>query len=141
MRAIGRLIVVVLSFVISVAISGAVLLSLGLERLTQATHGRDLGDLKALEILVELVSAGAYLVSGATLVPALAVVVIGEIGQLRGWLYYVAGGGLAAGAIPLAASHAAGTAASLPQAGVWQVFATAGFVGGFIYWMLAGRNS
>jgi hypothetical protein len=25
--------------------------------------------------------------------------------------------------------------------GVWQVLATAGFAGGFIYWLLAGRNA
>jgi hypothetical protein len=24
---------------------------------------------------------------------------------------------------------------------VWQVFATAGFVGGWVYWLLAGRNA
>jgi hypothetical protein len=29
----------------------------------------------------------------------------------------------------------------LPAAAVWQVFATAGFIGGLVYWLLAGRRA
>jgi hypothetical protein len=29
----------------------------------------------------------------------------------------------------------------LPDPIVWQVFATAGFAGGFVYWLIAGRNA
>ena len=34
-----------------------------------------------------------------------------------------------------------GGAIASPEALVWQVFATAGFAGGFVYWLLAGRNA
>jgi hypothetical protein len=29
----------------------------------------------------------------------------------------------------------------IPETTVWQVFATAGFAGGFVYWLIAGRNA
>jgi hypothetical protein len=32
-------------------------------------------------------------------------------------------------------------ALALPPAAVWQVLATAGFAGGFVYWLIAGRNA
>jgi hypothetical protein len=51
----------------------------------------------------------------------------------------MAGGGAASAAIPLLARlDVAGT---LPQATVWQLFATAGFAAGLVYWLLAGRNA
>ena len=32
-------------------------------------------------------------------------------------------------------------APTLSEATVWQVFATAGFAGGLVYWIIAGRNA
>ena len=29
----------------------------------------------------------------------------------------------------------------MPEHAAWQVFATAGFAGGFVYWLIAGRNA
>jgi hypothetical protein len=58
-------------------------------------------------------------------------------------LYYVAAGGLSLAAMPLLAHFGPGGAGigGAPDQVVWQVFATAGFAGGFVYWLVAGRNA
>jgi hypothetical protein len=43
--------------------------------------------------------------------------------------------------VPFLARIGQGSAVTLPAASVWQVFATAGFAGGFVYWLIAGRNA
>ena len=56
------------------------------------------------------------------------------------WTDYVLAGGAALAAIPLLAGRAADTA-SLPASEYMTIFATAGFAGGLIYWVLAGRGA
>ena len=68
-------------------------------------------------------------------------VIVGEIARIRSLVYYVAGGGVALAAIPLLARSASGAPSPRPSTLVWQVFATAGFAGGFVYWLIAGRNA
>ena len=64
------------------------------------------------------------------------------VARIRSLIYYVVGGGLALAAVPLLARYGqGGTAMPDPDQLVWQVFATAGFAGGFVYWLLAGRNA
>jgi hypothetical protein len=75
-----------------------------------------------------------------TALPALIAVVVGEALKLRTWMYYVLAGGAACGAIPLLAVPA-GEAPMLPSGHYMAIFAAAGFVGGFVYWLLAGRNA
>lgn len=139
-RTLGRLILIPVAALIAGLVGMLVLVTLGLERITQATQGRwEEGD--PLNKIIDLVLQGHLLVSGLTLIPALAVVIIGEVARIRTMLYYVLGGGLALVAVPLLARYGeTGGIAALPSA-VWQVFATAGFAGGFIYWLLAGRNA
>jgi hypothetical protein len=69
-------------------------------------------------------------------------VIVGEVARLKSALYYVVGGGVAIAIIPLIAglSTPAALAGGLSPV-VWQVLATAGFAGGFIYWLLAGRTA
>ena len=72
---------------------------------------------------------------------------IGEALRIRSWMYYV----LAGGAALLAVSLLAGTPGelaigadllvALPAHQYMTIFAAAGFVGGFVYWLLAGRNA
>jgi hypothetical protein len=69
------------------------------------------------------------------------VVFVGEIARIRSALYYVAGGGAALAAIPLLARIGQSGSFALADQIVWQVFATAGFAGGFVYWLIAGRNA
>lgn len=139
-RTLGRLLLIPIAILIAGAIGGLVLVTLGLERITQATQGR-WQDGDTIGGLYELVVQGHLLVSGLTLIPALAIVIIGEVARIRSMLYYVLGGGLALVAVPLLARYGdAGAISSMPIV-VWQVFATAGFAGGWIYWLIAGRNA
>lgn len=139
-RALGRLIVVPLSFLVAAAASAFVLVTLGLERITQAASRGSGGDLGNVEVLLELVWQGGVLLSGLTILPALTVAIVGEVARIRSSVYYIAGGGFALAAIPLIARAGVGSD-GLPPAVVWQVFATAGFVGGLVYWLLAGRRA
>jgi hypothetical protein len=55
-------------------------------------------------------------------------------------MYYVLGGGLAMAAVPMLTRL--GQSSPLEtSAVVYQVFAVAGFAGGFVYWLLAGRGA
>jgi hypothetical protein len=139
-RTIGRLIIVPLGFLLALAATAFVLVTLGLEKITHAMHGQEAGP-EIVESTFDLFWQGSLLASGASILPALAVVIIGEVARIRSWLYYVIGGGLALAAIPLLARINTSGVATLSEATVWQVFATAGFAGGLVYWVIAGRNA
>jgi hypothetical protein len=139
-RTIGRLLLVGLSFVAAAMVALAVLLTLGLEKITHAMHGTPEG-IETLEAYSSLLLSGWALISGVTLLPALAVVIVGEVTRIRSWLYYMIGGGLSLAVIPLMAPIGQGDPATMPPAALWQVLATAGFAGGLVYWLLAGRRA
>ncbi|MCK9911764.1 hypothetical protein MXD81_21595, partial [Microbacteriaceae bacterium K1510] len=82
-----------------------------------------------------MMDQGIILAASITVIPALLMVIVGEIARIRSIIYYVAGGGLALAAIPLLARYGQDGSVSAPEAIVWQVFATAGFAGGFVYWL------
>jgi hypothetical protein len=140
---VGRMIIVPIAFLIAAVAALFVLFSLGLENLTQAVYAR--GSDRDPEVLffdiLGLWGQGIILLSALTLLPALFVIVLGEVVRIRSWLYYVLGGGLALVAIPLLASYSHSPDFVLPASTVWQSFATAGFAGGFIYWLIAGRRA
>jgi hypothetical protein len=114
-------------------------------------------ELRALAPHDPLVAAGSGWIGAAvfaftvvpalTLVPALIGVVIGEALHIRSWIYYVLAGGGALLAVPLLAAgrrELRGTPAdlmALPAHQYMTIFAAAGFIGGFVYWLLAGRNA
>ena len=136
-----RIFVVPVAFVISGLMAGLVLLTLGLERVTHAFHGQALDEVDSVFAIFDFVGQGFILASGLTILPALIVVLIGEIARIRSALYYIVGGGAALAAIPLLSHFGQSAAFVLPNPAVWQVFATAGFAGGFIYWLIAGRRA
>jgi len=72
-----------------------------------------------------------------TVLPAAIAAVAGEALKLRSWMYYVLAGGVALAAIPVLAPPEP----NLPTGEYMTIFAAAGFVGGFVYWLLAGRNA
>jgi hypothetical protein len=135
LRALGRILWVPIAAALAGVVALTVLVTLGLEHITRHMHGR-IAPEAGFEALVELLSGGIRIATGLTLLPALAVIVVGEVGRIRSALYYVAGGGLALTALPFLARLDA-----LPEPVVWQVFATAGFAGGLAYWLLAGRRA
>ncbi|MDJ0512510.1 MAG: hypothetical protein QNJ62_03585 [Methyloceanibacter sp.] len=75
-----------------------------------------------------------------TALPAFAAAIAGEVLRVRSWMYYVLAGGAALAAIPLLAGATA-EAQALPASEYMTIFATAGFAGGLIYWLLAGRGA
>ena len=142
---VGRLIWVPIAFAISAAGTVFFLVMISKERIFDAMAGRGT-DSASLTAIVDLMRQGHVLLSGLTIIPALLVVIIGEVARIRSVLYYIVGGGLAFVAVPLLARYgqaAPGASLStlLPPMLVWQVFATAGFLGGWVYWFLAGRNA
>jgi hypothetical protein len=135
-HALGRLILVPLGFVVAAMVSIFIVVTLGLERLTHASTA-----VPILEWAAGVMAAGITLTSGLTLIPALAVVTVGEVARIRSWLYYLAGGGLSLALLPLMGLLERGQAASLSDGALWQVLATAGFAGGLVYWLIAGRTA
>ena len=76
-----------------------------------------------------------------TLLPAAIAAIAGEALSIRSWMYYVLAGGAALAAIPILASSPSEQIPPLPAGQYMTIFAAAGFVGGFVYWLLAGRNA
>jgi hypothetical protein len=137
-----RLLWVVLAFCVAVGIAAALLLLLG-----GSWVGEELRAIVPEDPMIEGAAPVFGLVLFAwtvghalTALPALLAVVIGEALKIRNWMYYVLAGGAAVAAIPLLAS-AENSAPVLPGGQYMAIFAAAGFVGGFTYWLLAGRNS
>lgn len=140
LRAVGRLILVPLAFLLGAATTLFILFSLGMERMTHAVSGREI-DLQEWDAVIDIVKQGSALASAATIVPALLLVIIGEVARIRSSVYYILGGGLALAAVPLLARVGTLSGDLSPLGTIWQVFATAGFAGGFVYWLIAGRSA
>jgi hypothetical protein len=76
-----------------------------------------------------------------TLLPSLAAIVIGEVARINSVLYYVLAGGVAAALMPLIAAMPDSAGGAAYSARYFTIIATAGFAGGFVYWLVAGRNA
>jgi hypothetical protein len=63
------------------------------------------------------------------------------VGRFRSALYYVAAGGAALAVVPFLTRLDQPARVLEMAPAVWQVLATAGFAGGFVYWVVAGRNA
>ena len=76
-----------------------------------------------------------------TLLPAVAAAVIGEVTRIRSLLYYLVAGGASAALMPLIATRPEVAQGSTYAAPYFTIMATSGFVAGFVYWLIAGRNA
>ncbi len=133
----GRLIVVAAGFVGAVLAAAFVAFRLGIERVTGALHN----DQDPVGTVMDWVWNGAHLSLYVALVLAVLVVIVGEVARIRSALFYIAGGGVAVAAGPLLLAVQSTAAGQALPAFIWQVFATAGFVGGGVYWLIAGRRA
>jgi hypothetical protein len=140
LRALGRVILLPIAFLLAAAAALFVIISLGQERIVQAMTGMRANE-PPIDAAFDLFKLAVQIVSVQTLLPALLLVIIGEVARIRGAFYYVVGGGAALAVVPLLIriSQPSGILELSPV--VWQVLATAGFAGGFVYWVLAGRNA
>ncbi|MEL6531325.1 MAG: hypothetical protein AAFQ27_15305 [Pseudomonadota bacterium] len=138
LKTIGRMLWLPIAVLISGLVAAFVLLTLGQERLVQilSASGEELAD---FAILAKLLTEGVALAAGLTLIPALVLIIIGEVARIRSALYYILSGGAALLAIPVLARYGQTAEFAAPSPEIWQVFATAGFAGGFVYWLIAGR--
>jgi hypothetical protein len=134
-----RLLWVTLAFCIAVGIAAAALVVLG-----SVWVGDELRSLAPEDPVLHeaapvfgLVLFAGTVAHALTALPALLAVIVGEALRIRSWIYYVLAGGGAVAAIPLLASPDN----VLPSGQYMAIFAAAGFVGGFVYWLLAGRNA
>ncbi len=140
-RTIFRLLWVVLAFCIAVGIAATLLIVLGAfwvgdELRTLAPQDPVLHE--AAPVFGFVLFAGTV-AHALTALPALLAIIAGEALRIRSWMYYVLAGGAGVAAIPLLASP--DNVAVLPSGQYMAIFAAAGFVGGFAYWLLAGRNA
>ena len=140
LRALGRLIMVPLGFILAALMAMFILVTLGMERVTQVVHGREV-DPDTWFSMIDLAQQTIALFSTFTIIPAILLVIVGEVARIRSSYYYILGGGAVLAAWPLLSRL--GTIGQDPaQLGIlWTVFATAGFAGGFIYWLIAGRRA
>lgn len=143
-RLILRGLVVVVAFGLAVGVALAVLLALGAmwvgDELRAAAPDDPLfrhGGAAAFGVVLFT----GFVAPALTALPAFVAVVVGEVLRLRSWLYYVLAGGASLAAIPLLAGLNANGAPDIPAAEYMTIFATAGFAGGFIYWLLAGARA
>jgi len=143
-RMIWRGIVVVMAFGLAAGVALAVLLALGSmwvgDELRAAAPNDPLfrhGGAAAFGVVLFT----GFVAPALTAIPAFIAVVVGEVLRLRSWVYYVLAGGASLAAIPLLAGASVNGAAGLPAGEYMTIFATAGFAGGFIYWLMAGARA
>ena len=140
MRAIGRILWLPFAFLLAAIVTAYVIISLGQERIVQAVTGRGQDEV-TLNAGFDLMRLAYAFASVQTLLPALLLVIVGEVARIRSSLYYVIGGGATLAVVPLMARLGQPLTVLDLSPVVWQVLATAGFAGGFVYWLLAGRNA
>ena len=139
MRALGRIIVLPIAFVLAAAATLFVVFYVGQAQVVQAISARP--EEVPFGAILDIVAMALRFASIHTLVPALLLVIVGEVARIRTALYYVIGGGMALAVVPLLTRLGQPMTVLELSPGVWQVLATAGFAGGFVYWLLAGRNA
>jgi hypothetical protein len=143
-RVIWRGIIVVVAFCVAAGVALAVLFALGAlwvgDELRAAAPNDPLfrhGGAAAFGVVLFT----GFVAPALTALPAIFAAIVGEVLRLRSWIYYVLAGGASLAAIPLLAGAAANGAPSIPASEYMTIFATAGFAGGFIYWLLAGARA
>ena len=141
MRVVGRILWIPFAMLAAALTTVGVIVVLGQERIVQAMAGRE-PDQVVVSAALDIFGLLLALTSVQTLLPPLLLVIVGEVARLRSALYYVVGGGIAIAIIPLLARLADPMQFMVGVSPVvWQVLATAGFAGGLVYWLLAGRNA
>lgn len=140
-RALGRLFMIPLGLLLGVITATAVLVTLGLE-ITTHTLSTNPDDPARLEALLDMGFGFLSIAAASSILPALILAVIGEIARIRSALYYIVGGGIALALLPFVMGFGVSDAplASVPPRAL-AVLATAGFAGGFVYWLVAGRRA
>jgi hypothetical protein len=144
MRLVGRVIWVAVAAILSGVISMGVAGLVGLELLTRASIDVSQSDdptdawFRGLDQLTSIWP----LFRSTSLLPLLALLIVGEVMRIRSAAYYTLGAAIGFLVLPGSGGWHAGSnpTASTPL-GVWQTLAVAGLAGGATYWLLAGRKA
>lgn len=149
-HAIWRIFIVSFGLCLSVFFGFMILTYLGGSMLTEdltQRYGSELGNGfngGAERTVLDIAGVLTFLLAlypAMTILPALVVALIGEIGHIRSWLYYVLASGLGALAIPLLYVVMSSELVDMPSQSFLAIFATSGFAAGFLYWLIAGRQA
>lgn len=143
-RVVGRALSVLFGFLLAIITGAVTLFALGLswaadEAVRYAEGPQD----EVTHMMHEGFGMLAFFVTVSpvlTLLPAIAVAVAGELARIRSAFYYVTAGGLATAVMPLIMSYREQAQATY-SAEYFAILATAGFAGGFVYWLVTGRNA
>lgn len=141
-QTIGRIFKVFFGYLFALIIAAIVLAALGGQIFATGLEER-YGDVanEAFTFIAGIITFVTALYPALTILPSIIAVVVGEIGHIRSLLYYLIAGGLSAIAIPVFYTLMDSGAFSMPSEAFMAAFATAGFAGGLIYWMIAGRTA
>jgi hypothetical protein len=90
MRAVGRILWLPFAFLLAAGATIYVIITLGQERIVQAVTGRG-PDEVTFAAGFDLARLAYALLSAYTILPALLLVIVGEVARIRSALYYVAG--------------------------------------------------
>ncbi|MEL6287939.1 MAG: hypothetical protein AAFQ35_04085 [Pseudomonadota bacterium] len=143
-RFLGRLLLVPIAFVLALAVAGTVLALLGYEYFAEMTAMPSDDPAEMLErwaTMAEDATRLAAYTTGASILPAILLVIVGEVAGIRSSIYYVLGAGLSLAALPFVMDLGASGDISETARAALPTFATAGFAGGLTYWLLAGRTA
>jgi hypothetical protein len=140
MRAVGRIILLPIAFVLAAATTLFVVFYVGQTQVVQAISARS-PDEVPIDRILDILSMALRFATVYTVVPALLLVIVGEAARIRSAVYYIVGGGAALAIVPLLVRLGQPATVLELSPAVWQVLATAGFAGGFVYWLLAGRTA
>jgi len=138
MALIGRIFVVIFSFLIACVAAALVMVF----AVVLPTWSNLFDDTAAYHSFAIVVGLSATLFCMFAMVPAMLLIAIAEGSRVRSVLFYA----IAGGALALLAAYGLDFAAPSiepDEAGSHfrEVLAAAGIVGGFVYWALAGRNA
>ena len=139
-RFLGRLLLVPIGALLATAMTITVSFTLGMERITHTVYRRDVV-IDDWTKAVSLAQDTVLLFSTFTIIPAILLIIIGEVARIRSSLYYILGGGAVLAIWPLMSRFGKISGDPSQLADLWTVFATAGFAGGFVYWLVAGRGA
>ena len=139
----ARALMVIIAFTLAVLLATIVLMLIGSYSMGEQLRDgyQPDGDMGMIVNVLSMLFGGAsflmVVTPTLTILPALLAVIIGEVVQIRSALFYIVAGGLAVAALPILASPLDAAFNTHYLA----IFATAGFSGGLLYWLMAGRNA
>jgi hypothetical protein len=112
-------------------VAAAIVMSVGL-------FGAAFFDIEAVGYVIASIVSATFFAAMISFLPALAIIVAAEIFAWRSLLFWLAAGGV----IGLIGSEVAANSGSLDFVDNLLVICLAsGFTGGFVYWLIAGRDS